>query len=331
MRSTLIYRCMALWVAWMAATSAGTHGAAPALEYPVHHLTAAPVMDGKIEGDPAWTGVPEATGFFRLGGGYTAGKQTAVRLGWHDDALYLAVRCEEPDIAEIAPRGSDGGDLWSEDSVEVFVQPSGANRLHQFVVTTGGARRGAGASDGSLNWQAAVARSKESYTLEIALPFALLGETPRPGAVWHGNVARNIVTTISGGDKYTTWSPLHTAFAEPERFYGWRFLAQPPEAAAVDTVEIRLNDAYRQFLRGKVEQLVQQSDVYLPTLRQACTVPQLATSANALVTQWEALLRAHATAVPLSELRQAASSGADLVQRSKQAKYDYLFWQLFNT
>ena len=75
--------------------------AAQAATYPVYKLTSAPVMDGKVDGDPAWSGVPSGTGFHVLGGRRLARKQTFFKMGFTDDALYIGVRCEEPDIAKV--------------------------------------------------------------------------------------------------------------------------------------------------------------------------------------------------------------------------------------
>ena len=60
--------------------------------------------------------MPGATGFYRLGGGYTLAKQTVFRMGWNDEALYLGVECEEPDAALMKPRarGRELENAWAQ-------------------------------------------------------------------------------------------------------------------------------------------------------------------------------------------------------------------------
>lgn len=302
------------------------------LEYPLYRVTVAPLLDGKIEGDPGWQGVPVATGFFRLGGGYTAAKQTEVRAAWDGRVIYIGIHCEEPDIAVIEPTGKDGGELWAEDGVEIFVRPEGVAGFHQFIVNTAGARRAAGLSDGTLEWQAAASRSADAYTLEVALPLALFGQPVQAGSVWRGNFCRNIFTTQSGGDRFTTWAPLAASFHEWERFARWHFRAEPPDPAAVRPVEARLNGAYRAHLRAEAARLSRRGNEYLPVLRKAMRVPRFQDQAARLIGEWEeaARLRRMGRLAPAYELRRAVATSERLVERSFALKYDYLFWELFS-
>jgi hypothetical protein len=321
-------------LACVAATAPRMANAADAtLEYPLYQLPTAPVLDGEIENDPAWQGVPEASGFFKLGGGYARAKQTQIRAAWHGDTIYLAVRAEEPDIASITPQGGDGGDLWSEDGIEIFVRPSGVSDFYQFILNSGGARRGAGLAEGNLDWQAKAARTADAYTLEIALPFALFGKKPAPGTVWRGNFARNIFTTKSGGDKFTTWAPLKASFHEWDRFARWKFLDAAPSAAELPVVEAKLNGVYLDFLRAEIDRSAQQSGQYLPVLQRAEKQPQFAERASTLIAKWNDTERVQSLGplAPAIELRRAVANGEKLLDDSKQLKYDFLFWELFSS
>jgi hypothetical protein len=302
------------------------------LEYPLYKLPVAPVLDGHINDDPAWKGVPEATGFFKLGGTYTRAKQTWVRAAWRDDAIYLAVRAYEPDIAQLKAGGTDGGDLWSDDGIEIFVRPPGVNDFYHFILNSKGARRGAEVAEGNLNWQAKASSDTDSYTLEIRIPFAIFGRTPKAGEVWRGNFARNIFTTISGGDKFTTWAPLKASFHEWQRFPRWKFIGTPPPADKLAEVEAQLNNAYYDFLRADIAQNAAQSATYVPTLQQAAKYPQFA-AANALLSDWEKVQHAQSLGKLASDedLRGTVALGENLIVKSKKLKYDFLFWQLFNT
>src|SRR3990172_1907831 len=95
--------------------------AANPTEYRCYRSLVSPVLDGRIESDPGWKNIPEMTGFFRLGGGYTEVKQTTVFTTWDEDSLYVGMVCEEPDMGAITGERGEGEDLWLDNSVEIFV------------------------------------------------------------------------------------------------------------------------------------------------------------------------------------------------------------------
>lgn len=301
------------------------------LEYPVYKLPMAPILDGHINDDPAWKGVPEASGFFKLGGTYTRAKQTWVRVGWRDDAIYLAVRAYEPDVAQLKAGGADGSDLWSDDGIEIFVRPPGVDDFYHFILNSKGARRSSELAEGNLNWQAKASSDADSYSLEIRIPFTIFGRTPKPGEEWRGNFARNIFTTISGGDKFTTWAPLKASFHEWQRFPRWKFIDTAPPADKLAAVEAQLNDAYHDSLRADIAQNAAQSATYIPTLQMAAKLPQFA-SADQLLNDWKDVQHAQSLGKLASdeELRNSSALGENLIEKSKKLKYDFLFWQLFN-
>jgi len=303
------------------------------LEYPLYRLPVAPTIDGQVDDDPAWAGVPEATGFFKLGAGYSRAKQTQVRAAWRADTLYLAVHCEEPDIGGITAMLSDGGDLWSEDGVEFFVRPQDTNGFYQFILNTGGARRGASLAEGRLDWQAAATRMQDAYTLEMAIPFALFGVAPVSGQIWRGNFCRNIFTHDSGGDQFTTWAPLVASFHEWDRFARWKFTDDAPDPAKTPAVEVHLNGAYREFLQAELKELDEHGAGYLPILGDAAKVPQFAAAAEELIRNWREASRLTklGAMAPAIDLRKAVAVGERLEERSRKLKYDYLFWELFNS
>ena len=74
------------------------------LVYPCYHPGVTPTLDGDVRDDPAWSNIPAATGFSALGGDFTVAKQTSFQICWDDEALYVAVVCEEPDVAHMKRR-----------------------------------------------------------------------------------------------------------------------------------------------------------------------------------------------------------------------------------
>jgi len=200
---------------------------ADTLTYPVHRLERAPVLDGKVEGDPAWVGIPRATGFHVLGGRRKAGKQTSFKMGITENALYIAVVCEEPDILAIQDTRKDGApDISLDNVVEVFVLPAESDRVFQVIVNTLGAHTDY-VNDAKGEWhdqaptpvsRTVAQRGESVYSIEIEIPFEGLGRRPSDGEVWRGNVCRNSIVGEDAKPDYSTWTRLVRRFLEPENF-----------------------------------------------------------------------------------------------------------------
>ncbi|MCK5802659.1 MAG: carbohydrate-binding family 9-like protein, partial [Lentisphaeria bacterium] len=193
--------------------------AAEPLTYSCHRPAVAPVIDGKVTADPGWRGIPGVTGFCKLGSDYTMAKQSIAMVCWGDEALTIAMVCEEPDAAKLKPVIKDGGQTWTEDSVEIFIQPDPKSSPFQIGVTCGGAKGAGVGSPDIAKCQAAAFIDKNTYELELRIPYAALGTTkPADSATWRIAFCRNTWTTDSGGDKFTSWPPLQSRFLEPENF-----------------------------------------------------------------------------------------------------------------
>ena len=192
----------------------GTAGGAPKAPKKCHCvlLTQAPELDGDIKEDPAWQGVAVGRGYRDLDTGRPSAKQTAFRIGYTQEALFIAVACDEPDTDGIRADMTDGEPLGDEDSVEVFLSPDGESEL-QFMVNAMGSR----ASPLTLRkWEAAAYIGDTTWSVEIALPWEVLAAFPGDGDVWGLNVCRN----ISSGDEieHSTWAQVEKGFHEPENF-----------------------------------------------------------------------------------------------------------------
>jgi len=300
------------------------------MSYPCYRADVAPVLDGQVGDDPAWANMPTATGFSVLGGGFAEAKQTSFQACWDDEALYVAVVCEEPDVADMRPQIRDGGDTWLEDGVEVFLQPGG-RQVYQFVVTAGAARgSGEGAPD-MLRYQAAAGTGPGSYALEIRIPHELLGAAPRLGDRWRGNVCRNIFTTISGGDKFTSWAPLDRRFLEPEHFAVIEFRGPAPDADEAAAIGEAINARYRPHLLAELRSVAAAGQDYLPVLDEARRDETFGREARRLRYEWQKFARVERSAesFAVTELRTMLLSADDLVSASYDLKYAYLIVALF--
>lgn len=136
-----------------------------------------PVVDGNLQ---EFAGAPIA----RLG-------DHTVMVLWDDQALYIGATVADTQL--IASISGRDGDLWTEDSFEIFLDPgrTGGSRMTdgdvQFMVSP--LRTQWDGDDlGRLwdaEWWSAVSLTGVGYTVELAIPWSALGVTPAIGAT-HG-------------------------------------------------------------------------------------------------------------------------------------------------
>ncbi|MDD2479304.1 MAG: hypothetical protein PHS31_05395 [Victivallaceae bacterium] len=73
------------------------------LTYPVFPLNGAPEMNSKWD-EKTWMNIPVANGFTGIKTGeFIQKRQTAFKMGWHENNLYMMIRCEEPEPDKISP------------------------------------------------------------------------------------------------------------------------------------------------------------------------------------------------------------------------------------
>ena len=309
---------------------AGAEPPAKRARYDVYRLAAAPKLDGDVRNDSAWKTIPAASGFHALGGGYTVAKQSTARAAWTDDALYVAMVCEEPDIALIKDQLKDGDPLWKDNGVEIFIQLPGKPGVLQCCVNTIGSHA---MGEGKLDikkWQAAARKGKDVWSLEMKIPFAVLGAKPTPDTEWHGAFCRNIWEYKSGGDKFTTWPALKTRFREPESFAVWTFRDKSLSAEEAGKLTAKMNAAYRKDLAQQVKDLAKAGGEYDAPIAKAASVQQFKAEAGKLHDAWTriAALAQDAKSASLPEMRRFIARAKDLKQRSYEIKYRYLIEEL---
>ncbi len=192
-------------------------------------LTGAPVLDGQVD-EPFWARAARIEGFLHYPGDRLAERQPVVWAAWTEAGLWLAAQVPlAPGNGPQAVLAAHDAPIYTEDTVEIFVQPEGlaAGDFHQFMVNAIGtrydARTAAGRSDvGGYNpsWQAATATGPTAWTVEVWLPFAALGVSgpPAAGQVWRGNLC---VDSAAGFSSALTWAPVADGFGDATRFGGW--------------------------------------------------------------------------------------------------------------
>lgn len=294
--------------------------------YPCYRPSVAPVIDGDIASDPAWKTVPAVTGFSALGDGYALTKQTIAQACWDDQALYVAITAEEPDAPQMKLHVRDGGAFWEDDGVEIFFRPGPQKPVFQFGVTAGGAKGGFQGSPDFTKFQAKSQIGRDGYSLELRIPYEVMGFTPKQGEAWAGDFCRNTFTQISGGNKFTCWAPLKAQFNEPENFAEIRFMGAAPDAAEAAAIGERLNAPYRVELMRTLAGSVSQGEQYVPTLTEAARDAKYGRGAGDLLRQWKRAKRMSQTASKVSalELRRMIAGMDSLGKASYDLQYKYL-------
>jgi len=163
-------------------------------------------VDGKLD-EPAWARPPVIEHFVDHRVLRLESLETRARLAYDAKTIYAAFECFDPnpgDIAGMLP-GRDRHIVC--DSVEVLVAPkAGSKAFVHWIVDSKGTvfdARSARTPDGmmkySTRWNGSARvkalRGTDRWTVEMAIPAADLGITPRPGLRCRALLCRNIIHT----------------------------------------------------------------------------------------------------------------------------------------
>ncbi|MFW5798557.1 MAG: sugar-binding protein [Planctomycetota bacterium] len=189
--------------------------------YHVVRMDKAPKLDGRIDGDEAWNDVVwSSEGFTEVKRQRASRLKTTFAIGFTAEGLYVAVKCSEPNPKKLRAAQKDRGDLFKDDSVELFLHAKGMPTYYQLVFNASGARwNGVGQRPNRnlMPWKVATRIGKDEWTAEVFIPFKMLGSAPTSESEqWRFNVCRNI-TTLPGATENSAWSPC-TGFHQPQKF-----------------------------------------------------------------------------------------------------------------
>lgn len=177
-----------------------------------------PHLDGRLD-DPVWAKAEPFTGFTLLGSAEQATQQTRFRVCFDDRTLYLAIECSEKAMDKLVAKVRRAeGQVWEDDSVEVFLAPfADRARYYHFLVNARGTLRDEEVRDPALEsgWRARTRRGPDGWVAEIAIPFRDLALTSESAKPWGFNVAR----TERPAGELSAWAPIATrTFHEPSQF-----------------------------------------------------------------------------------------------------------------
>ena len=189
----------------------------------------APVIDGNRD-DEAWQLAGELELFMpRYNSTMELGASTLANVTYDDEALYVALRCNEPQMDALEVVGSKrDDDVWLGDSIDLFVQRAAGEPFYHVIVNPGNVVWDARHTDvaGDTSWnseaQTATLTGDGFWNVEIALPWAAMGwEAPERGDTLRANICRQ----RRPDSELSAWSQTVTGFVEPGSFGTWEFLA----------------------------------------------------------------------------------------------------------
>lgn len=304
-------------------------------EYPCYRLAEAPILDGKAE-EKAWVNIPEATGFYILGGEkFALAKQTYFKAGWSDKALYLYIKCEEPEINKISAKLKDGEELYREESIELFFLPEGAPQYFHLAVNPIGSRwneiDASGQPGVPWDWQAKAYIGEDFWSVEVMIPFSVFGKKPDEGERWLVNIARNINTGPTS-EHFTCWPPLKAGFHETVNFAQFVFRGQAPYTS--EKIDEDINLPFYEFLRGEIDKIMEElsknSTQYEEAIAYGLKKEKLRDEAIYLKEAWENLKNLASQKKPsLQSLRSFLLKNPAFLQRLKEFNYKVLMEKLF--
>ena len=149
---------------------------------------------------------------------------TAVYVARDKEHLYLLFNCNEPKMAQLRTiRTERDSPVWADDCVEVFVDRAGdGKKCMHFVISAAGVRYES-RTDLGAGWNpdytVAALREPEAgfWTVELRIPFDILGGPPKPGETWRMNFCRERYADVPNCER-GAWSVTFGAFLNPERF-----------------------------------------------------------------------------------------------------------------
>lgn len=200
------------------APAAGGHtmtSSGPVSFYAVQRAPTTISVDGSLN-EVGWQLAEQINDFERILNDYDyVEHSTRAKMLWDDSALYCAFACTDPDIWAIC--ATEDAPMWSEEVVEVFIDPDGdgeeyleleVNPLNAWVDLK--IHHAFPGLDSSIDWDIQGLRTAVQvqgtvndslardvgWTVEIAIPWSALadeiggGQMPRPGDEWRLNLYR---------------------------------------------------------------------------------------------------------------------------------------------
>ena len=170
-----------------------------------------PTLDGRLD-DICWERASRTTNFTLPGELTAVAKTVEAFVGYDDENLYMAFRCEEPEPDRLLLRHrQDHPDIWQDDVIEVFLRTGGDRMaIDQLLVNAAGARwslrrRPGGHQPWRPDWPAAARINEDHWVVELAVPWTDIGvEKALPGRLIEVKFGRE---DYASGGRLSVWPP----------------------------------------------------------------------------------------------------------------------------
>lgn len=298
--------------------------------YPCRFVEQKPEIDGVLD-DACWKNLPKAKGFFSLTDGYVLWRQTEFQACRDNSSLYLGIKAYEPYVDRLKPKQSDGDNLFSDDSIELFFQPEGKKEYSQLIANSIGKRWNkkyparSEAAEPLWNWKAKSSKGKRCWFLEIEIPFSVLNKPPLQGKKWRVNIARNSVIGTNA-ERYSSWPLLKKGFHDTENYGTFTFTA--PDAPQE---EVRAyNDTQSNYPEIIIKKLAQKYPQCEPLLKEAeSLIPQTERKElNEIKRKWALTRQIAKGKWTPQEMSEALKSMRGLEEKTEEFKYIVLLEKL---
>ena len=183
-------------------------------------------VDGRLD-EAAWGRVRWEDGFRRVKSQEAKGpldRRTEFAFLADANALYVGVRCFEPDLAAVRNRPDNS--LWMSDDVELFLSPGGTSfDYSHFAVSPNSKDVFASylSEGGNITpdpyaplWEHAIGYEKDCWTAEFAFPLSAFYMTRN--AEWKTKWLVNVARTMQSPSALATFAPLQARFHESKNF-----------------------------------------------------------------------------------------------------------------
>lgn len=206
---------------WFSAMVIGVAQEQPTLTAP--KLAAPPKIDGDLS-DPCWQQAARVGNFYLYDKLEPATVQTEAWIGYDDNALYVAFRCQEPVMDKlVAEKRPEDGPVSRDDCVELFLSAGSDGKTYfHFLVNPLNARldQWNRASPKEMvntwdaDWQTATRKEKSAWTVEMAIPWYNLGWDAGTEK-WRINFCRGKRTPPA---EFSSWAFVKSNFHDTSKF-----------------------------------------------------------------------------------------------------------------
>lgn len=194
---------------------------AASLTVPYSEKTLSIEVDGAVN-DADWKSATVVTNFVESQQGTPASPQTVARIIADQKYLYVGFVSKEPDIDKLVRNHtSDQKELWSDDCVEFFIDPTGSRAWqYQWIINPNGALwQGLHAVSGNppiveSEVKAAAQIGNGQWSAEIQIPWSALMTKPEVGQQVGINFGRE--RKAGGGNQVTSIAPFSDNFTNPQ-------------------------------------------------------------------------------------------------------------------